>query len=243
MLKILKNILNLLLPPRCKLCGAIVEDDDTLCSDCYNKFDFITQPYCSHCGHPFDDVYQIGKNSSRMLCATCAKDKKPWFRLCRSAYKYQEESKNLILSFKFHDCTDDAKILAKWMFRAGDDIWNKGVDVIVPVPLHYSRLVKRKYNQAAMLAVELSKLTGIPVDLTHLIRHRKTRPQVEFSGHVRVKNVKGAFSIKSIKAFQGKRVLLVDDVLTTSSTLKECAKAIAKAKPKSIDLLTAARVC
>ena len=90
MLKILKNILNLLLPPRCKLCGAIVEDDDTLCPDCYNKFDFISQPYCAHCGHPFDEVYQVGKNSSRMLCATCAKDKKPWFRLCRSAYKYQE---------------------------------------------------------------------------------------------------------------------------------------------------------
>ena len=136
------------------------------------------------------------------------------------------------MSFKFHDCTDDAKILAKWMKQAGEDIWDKGVDVIVPVPLHYTRLVKRKYNQAAMLAVELSKMTGIPVDLTHLVRHRKTRPQVEFSGHVRVKNVKGAFSVKSINAFRGK-----------GSTLRECAKAISKAKPKSIDLLTAARVC
>ena len=239
MFKFFREILDILLPPRCKLCGKVVADDDTLCPDCYNKFDFISKPYCVHCGHPFEE----SSSSRKMLCATCAKDKKPWFRLCRSAYRYQEESRNLILSFKFHDCTDDAKILAKWMKQAGEDIWDKGVDVIVPVPLHYTRLVKRKYNQAAMLAVELSKMTGIPVDLTHLVRHRKTRPQVEFSGQKKKKNVKGAFSVKSINAFQGKRVLLVDDVLTTGSTLRECAKAISKAKPKSIDLLTAARVC
>ena len=234
-------MLDLILPPRCKKCGKIICDDDALCDDCFNELNFISAPYCQRCGIPFEDVG--GKPPHNWLCAECARDKHPWFRLCRSALHYDEFGKALIIALKFYDRTDDARILAKWMKLAGKDIWAQGVDVIVPIPLHYTRLIKRKYNQAAMLAVELSKLTGIPVDLTHLIRHRKTRPQVEFSGHVRVKNVKGAFSIKSIKAFQGKRVLLVDDVLTTGSTLKECAKAIAKAKPKSIDLLTAARVC
>ena len=236
-----KYILDLFLPPRCKKCGKIICDDDALCDDCFNELNFISAPYCQRCGIPFEDVG--GKPPHNWLCAECARDKHPWFRLCRSALHYDEFGKALIIALKFYDRTDDARILAKWMKPAGKDIWAQGVDVIVPVPLHYTRLIKRKYNQAALLAKELSAMTSIPVEYSALIRHRRTRPQVEFSGSIRRRNVRGAFKVKHPEKFRGKRVLLIDDVMTTGSTLKECAKAINSAHPLSIDVLTAARVC
>lgn len=240
MFALFKSLIDTLLPPRCKLCGKIVSDDDSLCPECFNKINFITRPYCAHCGQPLESV---NKTSKHFLCPNCAQNKLPWFRLARSAFRYEEDSKNLILSFKFYDRTDNAKILAKFMKNAAQDIFDKGINLIVPVPLHYTRLFRRKYNQSALLAIELSKLTGIPVEFDGLVRHKKTRPQVEFSGKVRQINVRNAFSVKCPDDFKGKHILLIDDVLTTGSTLKECAKALKKAHPSSIDLLTAARVC
>ena len=240
MFALFKSLIDALLPPRCKLCGKIVSDDDSLCPECFNKINFVTRPYCAHCGQPLESV---SKASKHFLCPNCAQNKLPWFRLARSAFRYEEDSKNLILSFKFYDRTDNAKILAKFMKNAAQDIFDKGIDLIIPVPLHYTRLFRRKYNQSALLAIELSKLTGIPVEFDGLVRHKKTRPQVEFSGKVRQLNVRNAFSVKRPDDFKGKHILLIDDVLTTGSTLKECAKALKKAHPSSIDLLTAARVC
>ena len=128
------------------------------------------------------------------------------------------------------------------MLVAGRDIWEKGVDVMIPVPLHYTRILKRRFNQSALLAKEINKLNGIPVDFGSLGRRRKTRPQVEFSGHERINNVKGAFIVKNPARIKGKRILLLDDVMTTGSTLKECALALKRAGAKSVDTLTIARV-
>ena len=128
------------------------------------------------------------------------------------------------------------------MWLGGKDIFAAGVDVIVPIPLHYTRLIKRRYNQSALLAGELGRLCGVPVDVRAVVRHCKTKPQVEFSGHERVKNVKNAFSVKYPAVLKGRRVLLLDDVMTTGSTLRECAKAILKAGAVSVDALTVARV-
>ena len=123
------------------------------------------------------------------------------------------------------------------------DIFDEGVDLIVPIPLHFTRLIKRRYNQAALIATELGKLTGIKVDCTSVVRHKRTKPQVQFSGHARISNVKGAFSVKHPEKLKGKRIVLIDDVMTTGSTLKECALAMKKAGAKSVDTLTIARVC
>lgn len=180
-----------------------------------------------------------GQNAVRVLSA----QKRFPFRLSRSALCYDEASKNLILAFKFMDRTENARLLAAMLKVAGEDIFKAGVDVIVPVPLHYTRLVKRRYNQAALLARELGRYTGLPVDCFSLVRHRKTRPQVEFSGFERVRNVKNAFSVPHPEKLAGKRVVLIDDVLTTGSTLKECAAALKKAGVRSVDALTVARVC
>ena len=133
-------------------------------------------------------------------------------------------------------------MLAKIIYVAGKDIFAAGVDVIVPVPLHYTRLLYRRYNQSSLLAKELGHITGIKVEYDAIVKNKKTRPQVECSGTERMSNLKGAFCVKKPQVLQNKRVLLIDDILTTGSTLNECAKVIKKAKPKSIDNLTIARV-
>ena len=140
------------------------------------------------------------------------------------------------------DKTDNAVVMARWLQQAGADIFDAGVDLLVPVPLHYARLLKRKYNQSGLLAGELGRLTGLSVDYQALQKHKHTRPQVEFSGQERLKNVKGVFSVKHIEKIKGKRILLIDDVMTTGATLKECALALKKAGAKSVDALTVARV-
>ena len=134
-------------------------------------------------------------------------------------------------------------ISSRMFLLYGKDIWNAGVDVLIPIPLHYTRLIKRRYNQSAMLAKELSKLTGVPVEYSALVKHKRTRPQVEFSGRRRKYNLRGAFKVRHVEHIKGKRIVLIDDVLTTGSTLKECARALQAAAPEAIDLLTAARVC
>lgn len=240
MIELINRILKIFLPPRCIKCGAILSDDDGLCPECFNQLNFITAPYCYKCGHPFEEV--VNKKSQKLLCGRCSKKQKTPFRLNRSALIYDDISKDLILALKFMDKTENAKTLAKWLCMAGYDIWQEGADILVPVPLHYKRLIKRRYNQSALLAKELSKLTGIEVDYTSLIKHKSTKPQVQFSGHERVKNVRGAFSVKQEEKIKGKSVVLIDDVMTTGSTLKECAKALKAAGAKSVDTLTVARV-
>lgn len=235
---VFQKIIDLLLPPRCLKCGKILGTGGGLCPDCFNEITFIAKPYCSRCGNPLP----AQARGREMLCGHCLADSRSPFRLSRSAVYYDEYSKPLILNFKFRDHTENASLLARWMWLGGKDIFAAGVDVIVPIPLHYTRLIKQRYNQSALLAGELGRLCGVPVDVRAVVRHRKTKPQVEFSGHERVKNVKNAFSVKYPAVLKGRRVLLLDDVMTTGSTLRECAKAILKAGAVSVDALTVARV-
>lgn len=174
--KLFRLLLDSILPRRCRKCGQILTIEGELCEKCLNELNFIFPPYCRKCGHPLSEKEARGK----MLCASCLRKKRFPFRLSRSALCYDEASKNLILAFKFMDRTENARLLAAMLKVAGEDIFKAGVDVIVPVPLHYTRLVKRRYNQAALLARELGRYTGLPVDCFSLVRHRKTRPQVDF---------------------------------------------------------------
>ena len=239
-MSIFRSVINAFLPPRCLKCGKVLcGTEDGLCPECFNEINFISRPYCEKCGHPLDEE----PSGSKVYCATCLQKLKTPFRYSRSAFRYDEGSKNMILSFKFLDKTENAKLLGNYMYYAGKDIWNNGADVLVPVPLHYTRLLKRKYNQSALLCKELSKKSGVPVEYTAVERHIKTRPQVEFSGSARVKNVKNAFRVKNPDKIRGKHVVLVDDVMTTGSTLKECALVLQQAGAVSVDTLTIARVC
>lgn len=239
MIAFISKIIDFILPPRCISCGKVLSLSDGVCEDCFNKINFITTPYCNKCGMPFETA----SSNKKHLCGNCMRDKKSVFRFSRSAIRYDDISKKMILAFKFMDKTENAHILSNWMLLAAKDILNEGVDVIIPVPLHFTRLLKRKYNQSALLAKRLGKTTKIEVDYSSLIKHKKTKAQVDFSGKARVKNVKDAFEVKHQDKIKGKRVLLVDDVFTTGSTLKECAKALKKAGAKSVDFLTVAKTC
>ena len=114
MLAFFKNLLSLILPPRCIKCGKVLSGDDGLCPDCFSEITFITAPYCAKCGRPFEEVTV----NRPLVCPQCIQDVKSPFRLSRSAFVYDDASKPLILSFKFHDKTENAKVLALQMKRA-----------------------------------------------------------------------------------------------------------------------------
>ena len=237
--EIFSSILSAFLPPRCIKCGKVLVDRDGLCDECFKETTFIFPPFCKKCGRPF---YEEPADSRNLLCGFCVSGKKKIFRLARACMEYDDSSSPMILSFKFFDRTEYKKVFAEWLRLSGTDIFEAGVDVIMPIPLHYTRLIKRRYNQSALLAKELSKLTGIPCDMTAAVRHRRTKPQIKFSGRARVENVKDAFSVKHPDKIKGKRIVLIDDVQTTGSTLNECAKALLKAGAASVDYLTLSRV-
>lgn len=238
-MSIWRSFINFILPPRCAICGKILSVDKGICDTCIDKIEFIKAPICYRCGSPLP--MEINSENKHILCGRCLKSKRHLIHLSRSAFIYDDFSKKLILDFKFYDHTELASLLAKMLYVAGKDIFQSGVDVIIPVPLHYSRLIKRKYNQSSLLASELSKLTGIAVDNFLLRKIKRTKPQVECTGLARLSNLKGSFAIKDASSVKGKRILLIDDVLTTGSTLKECAAVLKHAGAKTVCGLTLAR--
>ncbi|HBO49501.1 MAG TPA: amidophosphoribosyltransferase [Alphaproteobacteria bacterium] len=233
-------VINLILPPRCIKCGKILGERNGLCSDCFNKIRFISAPYCAHCGRPFTDESGLS-TGKKQLCGKCLQEKRPLFALQRSAFIYDDESKNLILDFKFCDKTGSAETLANLLFSAGHDIWNEKPDLLIPVPIHKLRLLKRRYNQSALLVKYLALKTGIKADYFSLIRQQNTIPQVQLSGKARRHNLHKAFCAALPQNLQGKSAVLVDDVETTGSTLNECAKVLKKAGVTKIYALTLAR--
>ena len=237
MSSLFQSFLNLILPPRCPCCGKVVLYPDTFCLTCFDQICFITHPYCAVCGTPFENQKDANLH---LVCPDCVATKRIT-RLNRSAVIYDDFSKKGLLAFKFHDQIHFAKIYAKWLKVAGADIFEQGVDLIIPVPLSYQRLFKRRYNQSAVLASELSKLTNIPTDFLVLKKIKHTKSQSSLSEKERLKNLKNAFAVAKADKIKDKRILLVDDIMTTGATLSECAKVLLKAGAKSVDTLTVAR--
>ncbi len=235
-----RAFINILLPPRCLKCGKVLSLQNGLCAECFNKIVFISEPHCHCCGRPFADEMHL-KSGVRHICGNCLKEKRPLLVMRRSAFMYDDESKNLILDFKFKDKTFYAETLANMMFAAGKDIWDEKPDLLMPVPIYRLRLLKRRYNQAALLARYLALKTEIKADCESLVRSENTIPQVQLSGKARRKNLQKAFAVAKVNAVKGKKIVLIDDVETTGSTLKECAKVLKKAGAAKIYALTAAR--
>lgn len=239
-MKILNTILNLLLPPRCIKCGKILSTRNGLCPECFDKIRFISAPMCHRCGHPFTGDVNL-KFGAVQYCGECLQKKHFLFELQRSAFIYDDESKNLILDFKFRDKTGYAETLAAILYSAGADIWKENPDLIIPVPIHRLRLLQRRYNQSALLADCLAHKTGITSDYSSLIRCRNTIPQVHLSGTARRNNLKQAFEVRKPQNIKNRKIVLIDDVSTTGSTLNECAKVLHRAGAAKIYALTLAR--
>jgi ComF family protein len=229
--------LNALLPPRCLRCGCLVDAPGTLCADCWAGLDFLAPPYCAVCGFPFEFEAQEGA-----LCTACAA-RPPAFGRARAVFRYDETSRRLILTFKHGDRTDAAPAFARWLLRAGAEVLAEA-DLLVPVPLHWTRLFQRRYNQAALLAKSVGLATGLPVAPTVLMRRRRTPSQGGLNASARRRNVRGAFALRPAGAprLKGRNVVLIDDVLTTGATVGECARVLRGAGANAVDVLTLARV-
>ncbi len=234
---ILKSGLNLVLPPLCLSCRAVVAEPGSLCPDCWGKIGFLAPPFCAACGHPFE--HDMGEGT---LCGACMDEPYP-FKRARAVFRYDDASRGLILRFKYADRLEGAKSFAKWMARAGADVLDPQT-VLAPVPLHRWRLLGRRYNQAAVLALALGRETGLAVETQALVRHRWTPAQGHLGRIERAKNVRGAFSVdpKRLSKIKDRRIVLVDDVMTTGITLAECAMALIKSGARQVDVLTMGRV-
>ncbi|MFZ5609508.1 MAG: ComF family protein [Pseudomonadota bacterium] len=230
-------VLDLVLPPRCYACGELVDVQGRLCSVCWPQLTLITAPLCHQCGLPFDFAI-----AGRQLCAACLA-RPPAFDRARAAFVYDALSRRLILAFKHGDRTDMARGLGQWLARAAAGLAAEA-DIIVPVPLHWRRLWRRRYNQSALLAEALARQVSRPLWRDALIRLRATPSQGGLSARQRRDNVRAAFAVaeRSRSWLAGKRVLLVDDVFTTGATAEACAKALRRAGACGIDLVTLARV-
>lgn len=226
--------LDLLLPPHCLKCGAAVSSAGGLCAACWRGITFLGAPCCACCGLPF--AYDLGADA---LCAACVRER-PSFDRARAALRYDEHSRKLVLAFKHGDRLHLAPALGGWMRRAGIELLGEA-DVVVPVPLHWTRLFSRRYNQAAVLAHALAAAGGPPVGADWLVRRRRTPSQGKRNAPARRRNVAGAFAVRRGRSVKGRSVLLVDDVFTTGATLAECARVLLRAGAARVDALTLAR--
>lgn len=237
-----RHALDALLPPRCLACGQVVDEPGSLCAACWSRAAFIAPPYCACCGLPFELTGESEQSADGLTCAACAA-RPPRYDRARAAMRYDDATRNLILRFKHADATHATPGFARWMARAGAELL-ADCDLIAPVPLHRWRLLWRRYNQAALLALALGRIGEKPVAVDLLQRRRHTPSQGRLDRARRHQNVAGAFALRPGRQerIEGARILLVDDVLTTGATIAECAKVLTKAGAAAVDVLTLARV-
>ena len=225
----------LMLPPRCAGCGCPVDANHTLCPACFGNLDFITPPLCPCCGVPLPAA-----GSPYLICARCLETKDRHLDFARSRVVYNSGAMRLIFAFKYHDRTELAPLMAKFI-RGIPGLDLGGLALVTGVPLHRSRLRERKYNQSMMLAREFADLAGLRCCPDIVVRSRATPPQTELDYRRRQQNVKGAFRVPHPDAVKGQGVLLIDDVITTGAKLEECARALKKAGAAKVAALTFAR--
>lgn len=232
-----KTAANFLFPPICIGCKSIVSHDGTLCASCWNGIRFIEKPYCPVMGTPFS--HDLGKY---FLSAEALSETPPFARL-RSATIHQGLARHMTILLKFHDRTDLAPWMARWMLRAGEELITD-CDMIIPVPLHRWRFWRRRFNQSAELSRHLAHFSSKPLCVDILERSRNTRQQTTLSASQRKKNVDGAFRVAKEKQaeLKGRHILLIDDVYTTGATLRAATRCLSRYGAAQIDVLTFSRV-
>lgn len=235
-MRILQKALDIALPPRCIVSGEEVDSQGMVAPHIWSSLRFISPPYCACCGLPFSLEVEDGA-----LCASCLADPPP-FDALRSALVYDEGSKDMVLRFKHGDQIHNAVTFTPWLRHSAADMLETA-DILVPVPLHRWRFLKRRYNQAAVMAIALGRSVQKPCIPDLLLRVRATSTQGHKSAKEREQNVKNAFRMNPLhaKAAEGKTVMLIDDVYTTGATIKECAKVLKNAGAGSVHVLTLTR--
>jgi ComF family protein len=233
----LRIALDAALPPLCASCRTPLADPGGLCPACWSRVSFIAPPYCQRLGIPF--TYDPGPG---ILSMEAIADP-PAYGRARAAVRYDDIARDLVHRLKYGDRLDLATSMGRWMARAGRELLGDA-DALVPVPLHWRRLWGRRFNQAAALAKVVAADAGVPLLTAALRRARATSQQVGLSRSARAVNVQGAFVVSQPgKAeIQGKRLVLVDDVLTSGATVDACTRVLLRAGARNVDVLVFARV-
>jgi len=229
-----RALLDLLLPPL-DVTGAPAMTGG-LPAERWGLIAFLEDPVCDGCGAPWE--FDPGPG---VRCAACTARPRAFDR-ARAACLYDEASRDMILRFKHGDRTEHAGLFARWIARSAADLV-EDADAIAPVPLHPTRLLGRRYNQSAEIARPLARSAGLEYLPDALVRTRRTDSQGGKSGKGRERNVKGAFAVPTDrrKYVKGRRILLIDDVMTTGATLEACAKALLDGGARAVDCAVVAK--
>ncbi|MBI5111591.1 MAG: ComF family protein [Rhodovulum sp.] len=233
----LRFALDAVLPPLCPVCGEPLTDADALCAACWSRLSFIARPYCDRLGTPFPHDAEATRVSAAAIAHPPAWDR------ARAAVRYDDVSRALVHALKYADRLELAPMMGRWMSEAGRDLL-ADADALVPVPLHWRRLWARRFNQAALLATVMADLRGMLVLVDALKRVRATPQQVGMKRAERAGNVQSAFRLTEhgAAAVRGRRVVLVDDVMTTGATAEACARALSRAGAARVDVIVFACV-
>lgn len=232
-----RQFADLLLPPRCISCSAPLWGETQVCGACWTQLQFIDAPLCDVSGVPFP--FDQGEGAVSLAAMARA----PAYSRARAALSYEGMSGRLISRLKYGDRLEAVPLFSRWMARAGRELLSDA-DIIVPVPLHITRLFQRRFNQSAELARAIGGLSGVAVTPDLLMRTKATRAQVGLSASARRRNVAGVFALtpgNGVKVRE-KRVLLIDDVVTTGATVEACARTLIAEGAARVDVLTLARV-
>lgn len=235
------GILDLIYPPHCLICRAA--DEDYLCAECIEQINPITPPFCRKCGGvpgtksagPSFPPFEGGTKGG--MCADC-QAREYHFEVSRSAAIYEGVLRDAVHQLKYMNHIGIAEPLAEIMARALPDANLPRVDVAIPIPIHASRLLRRGFNQSEELARLFCKRVDLPLENGVLRKSKKTKRQMELPFDLRVSNVQGSFRASHEERIRGKRVLLIDDVFTTGSTLDEAAKVLLQAGAASVSAYT-----
>lgn len=226
---------DLILPPVCLSCREAMTAHDTLCAACWSRVDFIRPPICDQLGIPLP--FATGEVS----LSAQAMAHPPVYERARAAAHYSGLIRRLIHELKFNDRDDLTVLLGAWLTEAGRDLLHNA-DLVVPVPLSRSRLLRRRFNQAARLGGEIQRRTGVPMDALSLVRVRATASQVGLTRLEREDNVRGAFAVREDRRdrIDGRSIVLVDDVVTTGATVSAATRALRRAGAGRVTVLALA---
>lgn len=237
--RMIRRLVNLVLPVECFACQRVLTDDPVpfFCRACWDDVKALADPLCPRCGHPFASTATL-TYAPRHVCAAC-RLRPPAYTRAWALYAYEPPLQDAIRLFKYHAKVSLAGHLGAMMEARAETL--PPIDLIMPVPLHNTRLRERGFNQALLLADRLNRRLRVPLSYDNLIRLRQTQSQTELSRKARLNNLRKAFALVRPERVIGRRILLVDDVLTTGTTVNECAKILRKAGSAEVYALALAR--